>query len=66
MDINQLAYIFYEIDNFCKAFSQYREQKLLPAPSLQGQRGPKCCLSDSEIMTIIIAFQFSITGVSTF
>lgn len=59
MDINQLTHIFYEIDDFCKEFSQHMEQNLLPKPNSPGKRGPKCCLNDSEIMTIIIAFQSS-------
>jgi Transposase DDE domain len=62
MDINQLTRIFCDIDDFCKEFDGYMQNKLLPAPDANAspnRRGPKCCLSDSEIMTILIFFQSS-------
>lgn len=58
MDTNQLTRIFCEIDDFCKEFSDYITTKMLPTSS-KGQRGPRCRLSDSEIMTILIVFQSS-------
>lgn len=60
MDINQLTRIFCDIDDFCKEFNGYMQNKLLPSPSdSQVRRGPPCCLNDSEIMTILIFFQSS-------
>ena len=59
MDIHQLTHIFCQIDDFCKDFASYTETKLLPSSSGQKRRGPTCCLSDSEIMTIVVAFQSS-------
>lgn len=58
MDMNQLIRIFCEIDDFCKEFDRDMRDHLLPNPSCR-QRGPRCSLSDSEIMTLLIAFQFS-------
>ena len=58
MDIHQLTRIFCEIDDFCKEFSSYMKSKLLPRAS-SGERGPRCKLSDSEIMVILIWFQSS-------
>lgn len=57
MDINQLTDIFCQVDDFCKDFDSYVHAKLLPNPS--PHRGPSCCLSEAEIMTILIAFQNS-------
>ena len=60
MDMNQLTRIFCQVDDFCKEFNQYSQNKLLPSSTGNGhRRGPKCCLSDSEIMTILIFFQSS-------
>jgi hypothetical protein len=60
MDINQLTPIFCQIDDFCKELNQYSQDKGLPSPkSRGGSRGPKRCLSNSEIMTILIFFQSS-------
>ena len=58
MDINQLTRIFCQVDDFCKEFNQYTKAKLLPSPAVR-RRGPVCCLSESEIMTILILFQSS-------
>ena len=55
MDTNQLTDIFCQVDDFCKTFDGYVQAKLLPKPKTS--RGPQCCLSEAEIMTIIIAFQ---------
>lgn len=60
MDISQLTRIFCQIDDFCKELKQYSHKKLLPSLSDPShRRGPKCCLNDSEIMTILIFFQSS-------
>lgn len=60
MDMNQLTRIFCDIDDFCKELNGYMQDKLLPAPNTNHHhRGPTCCLSDSEIMTILIFFQSS-------
>ena len=58
MDIHQLTRIFCQIDDFCKELNSYTNQKALPSPS-RSKRGPRCSLSDSEIMTILIFFQAS-------
>jgi hypothetical protein len=52
----QLVSIFCEIDDFCKEFDKNMSQLQLTGPS-KGRRGPTCCLSISEIMTIQILFQ---------
>jgi Transposase DDE domain len=57
MDMNQLTRIFCQLDDFCKEFDQYIKHQLLPSP--RKRRGPACCLSDSEIMMILILFQSS-------
>lgn len=60
MDISQLTCIFCQIDDFCKELNQHTQNKLLPSPTgHKSHRGPNCCLSDSEIMTILIFFQSS-------
>lgn len=60
MDMNQLTRIFCDIDDFYKEFEGYMQGKLLPAPAdRQARRGPQCCLSESEIMTILVFFQSS-------
>jgi hypothetical protein len=60
MDMNQLTCIFCQVDDFCKELNKYSQNKSLPSPMSKGhRRGPKCCLSDSEIMTILIFFQSS-------
>ena len=47
---DQLTRIFCEIDDFCKELKQYTQQKLLPGPVTETQRGPTCKLALSEIM----------------
>jgi hypothetical protein len=60
MDMNQLTRIFCDIDDFCKELNGYMQNKLLPSPNVSpARKGPPCCLSDSEIMTILIFFQSS-------
>jgi hypothetical protein len=53
---SQLVSIFCEIDDFCKELDKNMPQPLLTSPT-KGRRGPACCLSVSEIMTIQILFQ---------
>lgn len=60
MDMNQLTRIFCQVDDFCKEFNQYSQTKSLPSPNNKNhRRGPPSCLSESEIMTILIFFQSS-------
>lgn len=59
MDMNQLTRIFCEVDDFFKEFDNYMKSYLLPAPSLPTRRGPKSRLAESEIMTLLVAFQYS-------
>jgi hypothetical protein len=53
---HQLVSIFCEIDDFCKEFDKNISTTLLHGPT-QSRRGPACCLSISEIMTIQVLFQ---------
>ena len=59
MDINQLTRIFCQIDDFCKQFHEESRKHSLPYANLKNKRGPKVALADSEIMTILVAFQSS-------
>jgi len=52
----QLVSIFCEIDDFCKELDKNMPQPLLTSPT-KSRRGPICCLSVSEIMTIQVLFQ---------
>ena len=52
----QLVSIFCEIDDFCKELDKNMSQLQLTGPS-KGRRGPACCLSISEIMTVQILFK---------
>jgi hypothetical protein len=52
----QLIAIFVEIDDFCKELGKHIPERQLTGPT-QGKRGPACCISVSEIMTIQILFQ---------
>lgn len=56
MSSHQLATIFCEIDDFCKELDKNTPENLLIGPK-KNKRGPSCCLSASEIMTIQIIFQ---------
>ena len=47
----QLVSIFCEIDDFCKELNKNMSQLQLTGP-FKGGRGPTCCLSISEIMTV--------------
>ena len=53
---HQLVAVFCEIDDFCKELDKNMPQPLLTGPT-KSHRGPACCLSVSEIMTIQILFQ---------
>lgn len=57
MDTNQLTRIFCQIDDFCKELNRYAAVNFLPSQT--HRRGPTCCLSESEIMMILILFQSS-------
>lgn len=63
MDTHQLIAIFCQIDDFCKELDNYSAHKLLTGPG-SNPRGPSCGLTISEIMTILITFQYS--GYRTF
>ena len=55
---HQLVRIFVEVDDFWKQLDNYEYKgRLLPSPAAQKPRGPRCRLSDSEIMTILLVFQ---------
>lgn len=58
MDMNQLVSIFCEIDDFCNELDQHCQHYMLSSPK-KSKRGPACCLSISEIMTILVIFQMS-------
>lgn len=49
--------IFCFIDDFCKSFKQIQSQHCLPNP--HRKRMKPCRMSLSEVMTILILFQFS-------
>lgn len=55
---HQLVAIFCEIDDFCKELDRNISQPLLTSPT-KGRRGPECCLSISEIMTVQILLRLS-------
>jgi len=56
MNEPQLIAIFCEIDDFCNEVDQNMQGRQLSGHT-KGRRGPACCLSMSEIMTIQILFQ---------
>ncbi len=56
--------VFLEIDNFCKEFIPYMEQRCLPLDSAKASLEPPSSLSLSEIMTICTVFHLS--GYRTF
>lgn len=58
MDTHQLMTIFWEIDDFCKEFEHYRQNRLLTGLT-QGHCGPTCALAMSKIMTILVMFQMT-------
>lgn len=52
-----LTTLFCFVDDFMKEFSLEWNKNLLPTQ--RAQRGPACCMSDSEMMTIVILFHQS-------
>lgn len=58
MDMHQLVNIFCEIDDFCNELDKNCQNYMLSGPT-KSNRGPACCLSISEIMTILVVFQMS-------
>lgn len=56
MNEPQLIAIFCEIDDFCNEVAKKTPQPQLNGAT-SGRRGPTCCLSTSEIVTIQILFQ---------
>jgi hypothetical protein len=56
MNEAQLIGIFCEIDDFCNEVDQNMHRPCLPGDA-KAKRGPACCLSMSEIITIQILFQ---------
>jgi hypothetical protein len=61
---SQLVSIFCEIDDFCKELDKNMPQPLLTSPT-KGRRGPNCCLSVSEIMTIQVFVNHHAKGTFT-
>ncbi len=56
--------VFLEIDNFCREFIPYMEQRCLSLDSAPASLEPPCSLTLSEIMTICAVFHLS--GYRTF
>ena len=54
-----LTEIFCDVDEFCKAFENYCRTHFLPEGNSKTLEMPKCSMSLSEIMTIIICFHLS-------
>jgi hypothetical protein len=52
-----LVGLFVDVDDFCQAYQQFVQSQRLD--TLAGRRGPRCRLSLSEVMTIIIHFHQS-------
>ena len=55
---DKVTEIFCAVDEFCKEFEKQMEKKTLISSDGKVRRNRKASLSDSEIMTILIAFQF--------
>ena len=55
---DKVTEIFCAADEFCKEFEKQMEKKTLISSGGKVRRNRKASLSDSEIMTILIAFQF--------
>jgi hypothetical protein len=55
---HQLINIFCQMDDFYKEFQQLATAKMLSFSKTR-KRGPKCSLSTSEVMTLLVAFQSS-------
>ncbi len=54
---HELIPIFIETDNFCKEFLPELEKLLIEAGHSGKPRGPKACLLESEIMSILLLYQ---------
>ncbi len=52
--VKNVVEIFVQIDDFCKQFSGDTDHRVLPNPDRK--RKTKCCLTASEIMTIVVLF----------
>ena len=55
---DKITEIFCAVDEFCKEFDKEVDKKSLMSSDGKPRRYRKASLSDSEIMTILIAFQF--------
>jgi hypothetical protein len=53
---SKLVDIFFFTDEFCKEFNKSLEGTQLKADNSKKSRNKPCCLSDSEVITILIAF----------
>jgi len=58
LEVHQLVRIFCEMDDFCKQLENYTKDYSLPAPT-KLRTGPRCCLDESEIMSLLILFQMT-------
>ena len=54
----KITEIFCAVDEFCKEFDKQIDKKSLMSSDGKSRRYRKASLSDSEIMTILIVFQF--------
>lgn len=54
--MSKLTEIFFFTDEFCKDFSQVMEDRHLPTTTSKKRRNKPCRMSDSEVITILIAF----------
>ena len=54
----KITEIFCAVDEFCKEFDKEVDKKSLMSSDGKPRRYRKASLSDSEIMTILIVFQF--------
>ena len=55
---DKITEIFCAVDEFCKEFDKQTDKKSLISSDGKPRRYRKASLSDSEIMTILIVFQF--------
>lgn len=55
---DKITEIFCAVDEFCKEFDKHMDKKSLMSSDGKVRRYRKASLSDSEIMTILIVFQF--------
>ena len=53
---DKVAEIFVKADDFCKLFEDEFKKQSLPTPTDIKKRNRKTTLSDSEVITILIAF----------